>query len=186
MRRPWILHSSHSRQRRTGVSQAQCDTSQALISLAASLIVLMTASFAPQAAAEDGIYVMKIDGSDERKVVSVDGIQHHTSPRWSHDGRRLAFVTIDDDGMERSHVVNLDGTERKELGEMASPDWSPDDKQVVFHYDGDNMQQGVWVQNVGGDGLNWLVDGAYPALVAGWRQDRILRRRRPEGSRLGR
>jgi Tol biopolymer transport system component len=114
------------------------------------------------AAAEDGIYVMRIDGSEERKVVSVDGIEHHTSPRWSHDGRRLVFETIDDNGVEKSFVVNLDGTELKELGEMGSPDWSPDDKQVVFHYDGDNMQQGAWVQNIDGGGLNWLVAGAYP------------------------
>lgn len=116
----------------------------------------------PPAVAEDGIFVMKTDGSEERKVISVEGIEHHTSPRWSHDGRRLVFETIDDDGTEKSYAINLDGTDLKELGEMGSPDWSPDDKQIVFHYSGDNMQQGAWVQNVDGDGLNWLVAGAYP------------------------
>jgi Tol biopolymer transport system component len=113
------------------------------------------------ASAEDGIFVMKTDGSEERKVVSVDGVEHHT-PRWSHDGRRLVFETLDDDGIEKSFVVNLDGTELRELGEMSAPDWSPDDKQVVFYYSGDHMQHGAWVQNVDGEGLNWLSAGAYP------------------------
>ena len=112
--------------------------------------------------AEDGIYVIKIDGSGERKVTSVEGIEYHASPRWSHDGKQLLFEARDDNGVTKGYVVNLHGTGLKELGEMGAPDWSPDDKQVVFHYEGSNMQEGVWVQNIDGGGLDFLGAGAWP------------------------
>ncbi len=126
------------------------------------LSVLPIVGRPPSAAAEDGIYVIKIDGSGERKVTSVEGIEYHASPRWSHDGKRLVFETRDDNGVTKSCVVNLDGTGLMELGEMGAPDWSPDDKQVVFHYDGGNMQEGAWVQNMDGGGLDFLVAGTWP------------------------
>jgi Tol biopolymer transport system component len=162
MRRHWIalagvVASSHSRH---GLKRLALGPT--LAASAGWTIAFATALSALVAVAEDGIFVMKIDGSEERKVASVDGIEHHTSPRWSHDGRRLAFETLDDNGVEKSFIVNLDGTGLKEIGEMGSPDWSPDDKQIVFHYSGANMQHGSWVRNVDGEGLNWLGSGAYP------------------------
>src|SRR6202521_6279152 len=42
-------------------------------------------------AQDTGIFVMKVDGSEERKVVQVDGFGSHGCPRWSHDGKRLVF-----------------------------------------------------------------------------------------------
>ena len=39
------------------------------------------------------IFVMKVDGSGVRKVAQVEGYRDHGSPRWSHDGQRLAFAS---------------------------------------------------------------------------------------------
>ena len=110
---------------------------------------------------EDGIFVMKTDGGGERKVIAIDGIEFHRSPRWSHDGKRLAFETLDDRGARKSYCVNLDGTELKELCDLGSPDWSPDDRQLVFDSD-DGMTSSVWMQNIDGGGRSRLTDGAWP------------------------
>jgi len=108
--------------------------------------------------------VMKIDGSGVRKVVEVDGYDHHTSPRWSHDGKRLAFDALDtSSGRRKFFTVNVDGTELTERGEHSSPDWSPDDKQLVYYNEGGgDVQNGMWVQNVDGTGRTWIAGGAWP------------------------
>ena len=110
-----------------------------------------------------GIFVMKLDGSEERKVVQVEGFGSHGTPRWSHDGKRLVFDAYhgpNDDG--KSFVVNLDGSGLTEVGEHGAADWSPDDKQLVFFSEGGNLQSGVWVQNLDGKGRERLTDGGWP------------------------
>jgi Tol biopolymer transport system component len=113
---------------------------------------------------EIGIFVMRVDGSGVRKVVAVDGYDHHTSPRWSHDGKRLAFDALDAAGGRRKFfTVNVDGSDLQERGEHSSPDWSPDDKQLVYYSEGGgDAQEGVWVQNVDGSGRTWVTAGAWP------------------------
>ncbi len=106
---------------------------------------------------------MKVDGSEERKVAQLGGFASHGTPRWSHDGKRLAFDASGGPNNSRKFfIVNLDGTEQKEMGEHCMPDWSPDDKQLVFQNDGGAMQQGVWVQNLDGNGREWLALGGSP------------------------
>jgi Tol biopolymer transport system component len=119
---------------------------------------------APQLQAQEtGIFVMKVDGSEERKVVQVDGFGSHGTPRWSHDGQRLAFDAYhgpNDGG--KSFMVNLDGSGLTEIGPQGAADWSPDDKQLVFYSEGGNLEPGVWVQNLDGKGRDRLTDGAWP------------------------
>ncbi len=119
---------------------------------------------APKLSADEtGIYVMKVDGSEARKVVGVEGFGSHGTPRWSHDGKRLVFDAFDDPfGNGTSFVVNVDGSGLTEIGEKSSADWSPDDKQVVFHSEGGNLEPGVWVQNLDGKGRDRLTGGAWP------------------------
>jgi Tol biopolymer transport system component len=116
------------------------------------------------AAAETGIFVMKAEGGDARKVVAVDGFAYHGSPRWSHDGKRIVFDAVaEDEGIRKFFVVNADGTGLEELGEQSMPDWSPDDKQVVFHHNGGaDVEKGIWVQNLDRTGREWLTLGACP------------------------
>src|SRR5438094_181612 len=112
-----------------------------ITAICAACVALCGAS----ARAEDelGIYVMKIDGSQQRKVAHVEGFSRPASPRWSHDGKRLAFEESDGpDEARKFFVVNVDGTNLQEVGEHGSPDWSPDDKQLVFHHFGGAMRAG--------------------------------------------
>ncbi|MGD9647914.1 MAG: M56 family metallopeptidase [Pirellulales bacterium] len=97
-------------------------------------------------AGETGIYVMKADGTEARKVVSVDGYAFHGSPRWSHDGQRLVFDAVTpDERKRRFFVVNVDGSGLQELGAEAMPDWSPDDEQLIFQDQGS-----IWLQDGAG------------------------------------
>ncbi len=116
------------------------------------------------AAAETGIFVIKADGGGERKVVSVPGMSAHGSPRFSHDGKRIAFDALaEDEGIRKFYVVNVDGSGLKDLGGQCMPDWSPDDKQLVFYHYGDGSAiKGIYVQNLDGKGREWLAQGACP------------------------
>ncbi len=129
--------------------------------LAAISFALITAFASPSATAETGIYVMNPDGGGQRKVISIEHAVSHSSPRWSPDGLRLAFDATDDQGVRTSFVVNLDGTQVKEVAKLGRPDWSPDGKQLLLDND-DFNSSGIFVQNVDGSGRTRLTDGAWP------------------------
>ncbi len=113
--------------------------------------------------ADDGIFVMTADGASERKVVQVEGVTTHSTPRWSHDGRRLAFCTFSDaTGDQKLYVVDVDGANLREVADGGLADWSPDDKQLVFFSEGGKLDEGVWVQNLDGSGREWLAAAAWP------------------------
>ena len=124
--------------------------------------LLLTLLIGPQVAfGETGIYVMSAAGGGERKVTSVERALTYRSPRWSHDGRRLAFEAVDERNVRKSYVVNVDGTELREVAPLGSPDWSPDDKQLAL--DSDNgRDSAIFVQNLDGSGRMRLTDGAWP------------------------
>jgi Tol biopolymer transport system component len=128
--------------------------------------------------ADWAIYVMRLDGSQLRRVCRVDGYQAHGSPRWSHDGKRLAFdASGGPNGARNFFVVNLAGDGLRKVGQHATPDWSPDDKQLLFmRYEGSGSS--VWVQNLDGEGATRLADAA----CARWSADgsRLLYMDQPE------
>ncbi len=97
------------------------------------------------------LHLMRADGTDVRSI----GGGHEDAligpPRWSPDGRWLAFVNDDgesgtgvfhawrgfliDEGETRLglYVVNADGTERRRLADAASEvAWSPDSRQLAY------------------------------------------------------
>jgi len=133
------------------------------------------AAFVVPAAAQNaqwGIFVMKPDGSQVRMLAQVDGCTKHRSPRWSHDGRRVAFAATT--GSLRAaavYVVNVDGSGLRKLAEHTRPDWSPDDKQIALQSYSPGGQRSIFVQNLDGQGRTQICDGEGP-------------RWSPDGSRL--
>ena len=112
-----------------------------------------------------GIFVIKADGSEVRKVVQVDGYDYHAAPRWSHDGKRLAFDVRKGPDYSEKHIylVNVDGSGLRPFADQVNCDWSPDDKQIVLCvYDVPGERGGVYVQNVDGGGRQFLTEGASP------------------------
>jgi dipeptidyl aminopeptidase/acylaminoacyl peptidase len=80
------------------------------------------------------IYVVATDGaSAPRRLTS--GRQRDSAPRWSPDGRELAFVS-DRDGTPQVYVLDMRGGEARQattLGRGANaPAWSPDGGRIAF------------------------------------------------------
>lgn len=110
---------------------------------------------------DTGIFVVRTDGTEERLVAQVPGYSHHDSPRWSHDGKRLAFSVSQAGQLATKviYVVNIDGSDLTKVGEGELPDWSPDDKQLVSWHHGGTDKFGVWIHNIDGTGREWLAEG---------------------------
>ncbi|NMH69524.1 S9 family peptidase [Bacillus sp. RO3] len=70
------------------------------------------------------------------------GEQRITSPRWSPDGRMLAFIS-DRSGVNQIYVIPRDGGEAEQLTDyskgVTNPVWSPCGKQIAFSI---RMRQG--------------------------------------------
>lgn len=80
------------------------------------------------------LYLLPIEGGDARPLTS--GIAFDSQPRFSPDGRRIAFVS-DRSGAENVWVIGVDGSDPKrlsnnrEMAQYASPAWSPDGSHVI-------------------------------------------------------
>ncbi|MGD9721632.1 MAG: hypothetical protein AB7O59_05910 [Pirellulales bacterium] len=122
----------------------------------------------------NAIFVMRIDGSELRRLPAIEGFGQFGSPRWSHDGRRLALAAAAAPASTPARVftIGADGTDPADLGPGEFPAWSPDDKQLAFSaVAGASMKPGTWVENSDRRGREWLADGSAPRWA-------------PDGSRL--
>ncbi len=91
---------------------------------------------------DGGIKIINTDGSGLTTIVPAE--MQPIRPRWSADGRRIAFSDNGDRFLERSAnvwVVNADGTGLRRLteesggdqgGQAFFPTWSPDDAYLLF------------------------------------------------------
>ena len=88
---------------------------------------------------EDDIYVMNDNGSAIRRLTN-NTLSKDRSPRWSPDGKRIAFTRyMDKEQMQTSSelfIMNADGTDQKRLthNNVADgyPSWSPDGQYLAF------------------------------------------------------
>ena len=79
------------------------------------------------------VFVMSADGSEQRNLTRHPA--DDSSPTWSPDGRKVAFLSRRDGRLE-IYVVNTDGSGLKRLthspkGEYG-PTWSPDGRKIAF------------------------------------------------------
>lgn len=92
---------------------------------------------------DQGIWLMNSDGSDPHRITpdcSGGGCaedRDYSRPRWSRDGRHLAFVSTVPTGTPiLVHIYHLDTGETTELdvGDSLDPsvDWSPDGTKLAF------------------------------------------------------
>ncbi len=79
------------------------------------------------------IFVVGADGTGRRRLTSA--AEPTTTPVWSPDGRRIAFIRRT--GADTHiYIMDADGGSQRPLttgpGRAASPAWSPDGRQIVF------------------------------------------------------
>ena len=75
------------------------------------------------------IYVMAVDGGGMKQLTS--GASSAASPRWSPDGKKIAYITggqvwlMEYDGDKKDQVTKISTN-------AAAPVWSPDSKWIAF------------------------------------------------------
>jgi len=81
------------------------------------------------------LWIMNADGSSQRRLVDATNSPIH--PRWSPDGRQIAFDAYDPSvGMFRPHLMNADGSNVHALSSAAGNayyvEWAPDGTKLLF------------------------------------------------------
>ncbi len=87
---------------------------------------------------DTALWLAKTDGSEPPRAIT-SGVRD-TSPRWSPDGRRLAFVrSVEKDGRPQPgqiHVMSMQGGEPWAITDIprgaGNPEWAPDGKTIAF------------------------------------------------------
>lgn len=102
-----------------------------------------------------------------------------SSPRWSPDGKRIAYVLTKAD-LEKSAydsnvwIVDADGRNGRQLtfarGADFRPRWSPDGRTIAFVSDRDG-KNAIWLLHPDGGEARKLVDAATPVREFEWSPD---------------
>jgi Tol biopolymer transport system component/imidazolonepropionase-like amidohydrolase len=129
------------------------------------------------------IYIRDVK-SGKRKRLTRQNDHFEFYPTFSRDGRKIAFVTWDDEKLGSVRVIASSGGREKiittEPGHYVEPDWSPDGQQVVFRrFTGGylmspeySMEPGIYIADVDGDGMRRVhEEGQKPHFGA--RNDRV-------------
>lgn len=104
------------------------------------------------------IYTMPIEGGTPTRIA--EGLAYEHQPRFSPDGKRIAFVS-DRGGGDNIWLMNRDGSDKRQLSKedfrlLNQPSWSPDGQFIVAkkHFTtGRSLGTGeVWMYHVSGGG----------------------------------
>lgn len=123
------------------------------------------------------IYTMPITGG--RATLIRGGMAFETMPRWSPDGRRIAF-TSDRDGIENLWTMDLSGGDLRQVSrererQVSNPAWTPDGQYLVGRKHFRNTRSlgagEMWIWHIGGgsglkltDRRNWEQNATEPSL----------------------
>jgi Tol biopolymer transport system component len=131
---------------------------------------------------ESDVYVVDADGSEERNLTD-DAASF--GPKWSPDGRRIAFASSRD-GKPGVYVMNADGSGQRMLRRNVFPvAWSPDGRRIllvrgvgrgrggpaktyafVMDADGSGLRRLTRIAQVNGSVPSWSPDGRKIVFVS--------------------
>ncbi len=134
------------------------------------------------------IYVMNIDGGNQRRLTN--NPQNDLSPSWSPDGKRIAFASNRDGhvhiihgwSMYEIYVMDADGGNPQNLTndprDDSFPSWSPDGKRIVFSSDRDGFKNDdlvitseIYVMDADGDNPQNLTNDNFEDRHPSWSPD---------------
>jgi Tol biopolymer transport system component len=82
---------------------------------------------------ETDIFIMNEDGTN--LIQLTDNPSFNTTPTWSPDGHRIAFVSTRDMSLPNIYTIDIDGSNLKQLTQRTydvHPAWSPDGQYILF------------------------------------------------------
>ena len=143
------------------------------------------------------IFVMDEQGNNRRRLTETApagaNAAGNTSPKWSPDGKRIAFVSTgdaleEDENTAELYVMDADGSNKIRLttNDVAdgSPDWSPDGKHLAFvrakNWGSENVEVALYVMDADGSNERVLrreTSGTGPIFLSTPRWS-------PDGSRI--
>jgi Tol biopolymer transport system component len=116
------------------------------------------------------LYVLPIEGGTAKALSQ--GMAFDTQPRFSPDGRHIAFVS-DRDGSENVWIMNADGSDAKPLTSgkdtvFISPEWTPDGEAIITAKTGvvRNSLVELWLYSIADRKGVCLVNGEKNGLTA--------------------
>ena len=128
------------------------------------------------------IYVMDADGNNQQRLTDNDF--YDSSPSWSPDSERIAFVSrrdghfIGDFGLSYEiYVMDADGKNTRRLTNNRkndwSPSWSPDGKWIAFSADrkGDDVNFEIYVMDADGNNQRRLTNNRVDDASPSWSSD---------------
>jgi subtilisin-like proprotein convertase family protein len=121
------------------------------------------------------IFTMNPDGSGQTNITNLP-TAIDTSPAWSPDGSRIAFVS-DRDGNNDIYVMNANGSGVVRLTSTSAyestPSWSPDGTKIAYHRSDSIIQPQyeIYVMNANGSSQTRLTNYIYQDVGASWSPD---------------
>jgi Tol biopolymer transport system component len=130
------------------------------------------------------LYVMNADGSGRKRLTETGSTAEHLlTPRWSADGKKIAFCTFGW-GMGKTGpvmtspprvcIIDAEGRHLKRLEKLngIDPVWSPDGKRLLFTRLGKDLEASLCVANADGTNVRSLLKRTdYEMVTGAWSPD---------------
>jgi eukaryotic-like serine/threonine-protein kinase len=123
--------------------------------------------------ADQDIYRLDLGGAP---VALVNSTFSEWNPRFSRDGRRIAFESSPNGEGSEIWVAGADGSHPTRLTRgpgrhQGSPNWSPDGQVVVFDSRAENGHVDIWTIGADGSGLHRITDDPADEMVPAFSRD---------------
>jgi Tol biopolymer transport system component len=112
------------------------------------------------------VFVVNADGTGRRRLVRGAGADR-SSPAWSPDGTKLAYVQ----SPAEIHVIDADGSGDRRLTSGVDPVWSPDGKSIAFARSVSGNDTDLYRADVDGSMLTQLTSGPQWDRAPDWSPD---------------
>lgn len=117
--------------------------------------------------------IYHLDREGKETQLTTEG--NNTEPRWSHDGKQIAYTANSDIGKYEVYVMDSSGNNKHPLlkgmsGYNWAPDWAPDDTRILFSSNASGQAQ-IYIVGLDGQSPQQITSGTGNSFLAVWSPD---------------